>query len=298
MVVPIRGVEVLIDLGLSIVLAHIVGPVGVALGTLGGIALARFPGFLIIGGRAVGIRPLTLLRRSVLPHLIPLAADSAVLLALRGFADRSVPGLVGDVVAGAITYVVVYFAVGATSGERHRALLAVARYLPKRWRPSQVARAGRRRGPGLAGKKPSIDDRRRHRRPEIADAPLTAATGRLYSFLKRHRSFDVVVVWISRRVRESPPSSRLNHVLGPLRARFRGEMKAEDVLRVVDALEAQACRSGSRVGGAWTSWPDPRPGATTTSTWSCRISKATGPGPATPWTGSDTDWSRSSRDCG
>ncbi|MGD0381749.1 MAG: hypothetical protein ABSC30_17405 [Acidimicrobiales bacterium] len=75
--------------------------------------------------------------------------------------------------------------------------------------------------------------------PEDRRRPLTAATGRLYSFLKGHRSFDVVVVWISRRVRESPPSSRLNHVLGPLRARFRGEMKAEDVLRVVDALEAQ-----------------------------------------------------------
>ncbi len=74
--------------------------------------------------------------------------------------------------------------------------------------------------------------------PEDRRGVLAVATGRLYSFLKGHRSFDVVVVWISRRVRESPPSSRLNHVLGPLRARFRGEMKPEDVLRVVDALEA------------------------------------------------------------
>ncbi len=134
LVVLIRGVEVVIDLALSIVLAHILGPVGVALGTLGGIALARFPGFLIIGGRAVGIRPLTLLRRSVLPHLIPLAADAAVLFALRGVADRSVPGLVADVVAGGVTYVVVYFAVGATSGERHRTIMAVAPLVPKRWR--------------------------------------------------------------------------------------------------------------------------------------------------------------------
>jgi len=30
---------------------------------------------------------------------------------------------------------VVYFAVSATGGERHRALGAVARFLPRRWRP-------------------------------------------------------------------------------------------------------------------------------------------------------------------
>jgi O-antigen/teichoic acid export membrane protein len=130
----IRGIEVAINLTLSIILAKVLGPVGVAVGTLGGIALARFPGFLFIGGRAVGIRPLTLLRRSVLPHLLPLAADAAVLLALRGVADRSVPGLVLDAVLGSVTYVAVYFAFGATSGERHRARNAIAKYVPLRWR--------------------------------------------------------------------------------------------------------------------------------------------------------------------
>jgi hypothetical protein len=130
----IRGTEVAINLALSIALAYVLGPVGVAIGTLGGIALARFPGFLFIGGRAVGIAPLTLLRRSVLPHLLPLAADAAVLLALRGVADRSVPGLVLDAVLGSVTYVAVYFAFGATSGERHRARNAIAKYVPPRWR--------------------------------------------------------------------------------------------------------------------------------------------------------------------
>jgi lincosamide nucleotidyltransferase A/C/D/E len=78
---------------------------------------------------------------------------------------------------------------------------------------------------------------------------LAVATGRLYGFLKRHRMFDAAAVWISRRVRESPPKSRLNVVLGPLRARFRGEMKAADVLKVVDALEAQHLRFW--IAGGW-----------------------------------------------
>jgi lincosamide nucleotidyltransferase A/C/D/E len=58
-----------------------------------------------------------------------------------------------------------------------------------------------------------------------------------------------LAVWVSRRVRESPPTSRLNVVLGPLRARFRGEMKAADVLKVVDALEAQHLRFW--IAGGW-----------------------------------------------
>jgi len=73
--------------------------------------------------------------------------------------------------------------------------------------------------------------------------------GRLYGFLKSHRIFDAPAVWVSRRVRESPPSSRLNAVLGPLRARFRGEMKSQDMLVVVEALQAQGVRFW--VAGGW-----------------------------------------------
>jgi lincosamide nucleotidyltransferase A/C/D/E len=83
------------------------------------------------------------------------------------------------------------------------------------------------------------------------DAPSTAAavTGHLYRFMKRHRLFDVVAVGISRRVRESSPTSPLNVVLGPLRARLRGEMKADDVIRVVDALETAGVRFW--IAGGW-----------------------------------------------
>ncbi len=135
LVCAIRGVEVAINLTLSVTLALAIGPVGVAVGTLGGIVLARLPGLLIVGSKAVGIPPLTLLRRAVAPHVPPAVASAAVLLLLRGFAAHSIAELIVAGVGGIVAYVVVYFAVSATGGERHRALGAVARFLPRRWRP-------------------------------------------------------------------------------------------------------------------------------------------------------------------
>jgi len=82
-------------------------------------------------------------------------------------------------------------------------------------------------------------------RQEVA----ASATTRLYRFLKGHRALDAMVVWVSRRVREAPPSSRLNVVLGPLRARFRGEMTAAAMFDVVEALEAEGLRFW--IAGGW-----------------------------------------------
>jgi O-antigen/teichoic acid export membrane protein len=135
LVCGIRGVETVINLALSISLALVIGPVGVAVGTLGAILLVRLPGFLFVGGRAIGVPALTLVRRSVVPHLPPMVACAAVLLALRGVAGRSLAGLVLAVAAGTLVYTAVYFAVGATKGERRRALAAVSSFVPARWRP-------------------------------------------------------------------------------------------------------------------------------------------------------------------
>ncbi len=78
---------------------------------------------------------------------------------------------------------------------------------------------------------------------------LAVAAGFLYRFTKSHRAFDAVAVWVSRRVRESPPSSPLNVVLGPVRARFRGQMRVDDVLGVVEALQSEGVRFW--IAGGW-----------------------------------------------
>ena len=75
--------------------------------------------------------------------------------------------------------------------------------------------------------------------PDRHSGLLASITGHLYGYLKSHRRLDAVAVWISRRVRDAPPSSGLNFVLGPLRARFRGEMTGKAMLEVVDALESR-----------------------------------------------------------
>lgn len=61
----------------------------------------------------------------------------------------------------------------------------------------------------------------------------------LHRFVTRHRLLWVPAGWISRQVARSQRSSRINRVLGPLRDRFRGDMKPEDVLAVVGALAAR-----------------------------------------------------------
>jgi hypothetical protein len=62
----------------------------------------------------------TLLRKSVVPHLLPAAAGAAVLVALLEVAEGSIAGLFGTAVAGSVVYLGVYFATGATAGDRAR----------------------------------------------------------------------------------------------------------------------------------------------------------------------------------
>ena len=135
-VCAVRGTEVAIDLALSVTLAHVLGPIGVAFGTLGGIALARVPGFLFFGSKGANTPVGTLLRRGVLPHVPPMVACTAVLLALHQVAYHAW-GLATAGVLGIGVYVGVYFAVSATPGERRRAAGALNRVLPRPWRLGQ-----------------------------------------------------------------------------------------------------------------------------------------------------------------
>jgi len=59
-------------------------------------------------------------------------------------------------------------------------------------------------------------------------------------FLKSHRVLYVPAGWVSRIVGLSPSTSFIAVLLGPLRARLRGSMSADDVLRVLRALDTRS----------------------------------------------------------
>ena len=115
----IRTVEGCVNLTLSILLAHIYGPIGVALGTLGGVVLIRLPGTLIIGTRSIGLSLAPLLRRGILPHLLPSIACTAVLLlAIRSTFTKSIPGLILTGCIGVSVYALGYYFAGAPAHDR------------------------------------------------------------------------------------------------------------------------------------------------------------------------------------
>ncbi|HUI04225.1 MAG TPA: lipopolysaccharide biosynthesis protein [Acidimicrobiales bacterium] len=130
----IKGIEVTVNITLSVTLALVIGPVGVAIGTLGGVALARLPGYLVAGCRASGLSVRSLLRGALVPNILPAMACATVLLALRQVIGGSIPLLAVTALAGCATYLIVYLSTGAAPAERRRALAFVTRPLPARWR--------------------------------------------------------------------------------------------------------------------------------------------------------------------
>ena len=170
------------------------------------------------------------------------------------------------------------------SGERHRAR---DRRSPSTSRPAGATDLG---GPSPTPTcRPGLEDEDRDRAPPTTittrhRGALAVATGRLYGFLKRHRLFDAAAVWVSRRVRESPPilaaQRRARPAPGPLPGRDESGRRPQGGRR---ARSRSACASGSRAGGGWTSWPDRPPAATTTSTSCSATTRATRPGRARRW---------------
>ena len=118
----VRAGEVVINLALSVILVIEMGPLGAAFGTLGGVLLFRLPVGMILGCRAVGLPVRTLVRKAVVPHILPSIVSIGVLLALFTTAEASVVGLFVAAAAGCISYLAVYYVTGATPGDRERVL--------------------------------------------------------------------------------------------------------------------------------------------------------------------------------
>jgi O-antigen/teichoic acid export membrane protein len=132
----LKSAEVAVNVILSVTLALAIGPVGVAVGTLGGILLVRLPSYLVAGCRSTGVPLSTFLRRAVAPNILPACGCAAVLLALRRVAGHSIPQLFLVAAVGCVVYVALYLASGAARGERQRGLAFVTRHLPTRGDPA------------------------------------------------------------------------------------------------------------------------------------------------------------------
>jgi lincosamide nucleotidyltransferase A/C/D/E len=75
------------------------------------------------------------------------------------------------------------------------------------------------------------------------------AAERVRIFVKRYPVLGLPAGWLSRVTASSPDSLPVRMVLGPLRARLRGSMKAHEVLRILDALDHAQVRYW--VSGGW-----------------------------------------------
>ena len=157
--------EVTVNLALTVTLALMIGPVGVAVGTVGGILLVRLPGYLFLGCRSIGMPIRTFLGRAVVPNILPSVACSVVLLALRRYASHSIVTLFMVALVGCLTYIVIYLLTGATPGEKDRGLAFVTRPLPRSWRSGLVPAASeshenetevRLAGHSVGGQDPSV----------------------------------------------------------------------------------------------------------------------------------------------
>jgi O-antigen/teichoic acid export membrane protein len=130
----IRGGEVTVNIALSVTLGLVMGPVGVAVGTLGGILLVRLPTQLVAGCRATGVHTWTFVQRALLPNVVPAIGCTASLFVLRLVPLQSLAWVVLEAILACMVYLVLFFLTATSPAERRRTMAFVTRPLPARWR--------------------------------------------------------------------------------------------------------------------------------------------------------------------
>jgi peptidoglycan biosynthesis protein MviN/MurJ (putative lipid II flippase) len=144
--------EAAVNLGASVALALVMGPIGVAFGTLAGAMIVQVPWIVTMSCRASDITLRRFATEALVPHVVPGALTAAVLIGGRALlSDSTAHLLILSAVAMAV-YAGVYFTVGATPAERRRisgALAALRLRVTKR--STARARDGSPQGPPIAG---------------------------------------------------------------------------------------------------------------------------------------------------
>jgi O-antigen/teichoic acid export membrane protein len=127
----VSSLDVLLNLGLSLLLVTRLGLTGVALGTAVPYAILNIGVLMPASCRLVGVPVATFARTTVGPTVIAATAATvaAVVLQSAWLAD-SLLQLVAQVLAVAVTYAVAFWFVGLSAGDRSRYVTTVARTVP------------------------------------------------------------------------------------------------------------------------------------------------------------------------
>ncbi len=125
-------VESVVNLALSLILGHLIGLPGIALGTMIGVATVLAPGLIVYATRLARLPISSFFVRVIVPNLLPTAACAGMLVLVREIARASLSAPTHSldvlhivVVAvlgliGLVTYWTVYMLFSATKAERHR----------------------------------------------------------------------------------------------------------------------------------------------------------------------------------
>src|SRR5262249_13623547 len=110
--------QMALTIALGIPLTKVLGPAGLALAALSGVAIAQVGGLIPIAARGCGLGLGALVRRAVLPALVAAVPAAAVLVALRPLAMGGLAALGAWASAGIGIYVLLLWWFGFDADER------------------------------------------------------------------------------------------------------------------------------------------------------------------------------------
>ncbi|MDP8960241.1 MAG: polysaccharide biosynthesis C-terminal domain-containing protein, partial [Actinomycetota bacterium] len=112
--------EAVLNLGTSVVFAHVLGLAGVALGTLLAVALFELPVALVLVSRHTGVPRRAVWSQVLRPHLAPGLLAGAFLALAAGVVPSQAVAVLVIAAAGGVLYLLAYVLLSATESERAR----------------------------------------------------------------------------------------------------------------------------------------------------------------------------------
>ena len=131
--------EAVVNVTMSVILGLLIGPIGVAFGTLIGAAVVQVPWMVALSYRVTDMKLSEFVGRSLVPHVVPAAVGAAVFVTVRALISGAAGPLLVVVIAAVAAYLATYLLASATPAERRRlreALAAIG------FRPTATAGAG------------------------------------------------------------------------------------------------------------------------------------------------------------